>query len=271
MKLPRRALVAWLLAVAAALLAAVPASAKILKTRRPDEYKELALTVGSGFEYETDGEESEYGFPFLMEYGLTSMLKVSVEPSYILIRKKNGGRIKGPGDLETTLTCEFPTERRYRPGLALATTVKWPTARRGDLGTGKADYSFGAIVSKEFVGFDLDLNGTYTFVGKPPGVDLQNTFEVSLAGEWHLTPTLDLEGEVVTAAGTRGRFRGRPGSLGSFGNIGGPEQGQSESEGTLAFAEFLTKRLKLEEGAILKSGGSWQFVVAWEFDFGEGQ
>lgn len=254
--------------VAAGLLACVePSSARILKTRTPGQPGgQLALTLGSGFEYETDGEESEYGLPFLAEYGLTDALKLSVEPSYVLVRKKQGGTISGPGDLETTVSCEFPTERRYRPGIALEGVVKWPTARRGDLGTGKSDYSVGAIVSKEFVQFDLDLNAVYTFVGNPPGVPLQNTFEASLASEWHLNHSLDLEAEVVTAFGTGGRFRGHSGSLGGFGNIGGPEQGQSESEGTLGLAEHLNESLKLEQGAILKSDGSWQFVVAWEWD-----
>jgi hypothetical protein len=264
-----RALVCF--AVVAGLLASVaPGSARILKTRRPGQLAgPLELTVGSGFEYETDGEESEYGFPFLAEYGFTSLLKLSVEPSYVFVRKKLGGSISGFGDLETTLTCEFPTERRYRPGLALEGTLKWPTARRGDLGTGERDYSIGAIVSKEFVRFDLDFNAVYTFIGDPPGVSLQDVFEASLASEWHLSPSLELLTEVVTSSGA-GR-RGRPGSLGGFANIGGPEQGESESEVLLGLAEPINEFLKFEQGAILKSDGSFQFVLAWEWDFGGGQ
>jgi hypothetical protein len=245
-----------------------PCAARILKTRRPNQPgRPLALVVGSGFEYETDSEESEYGFPFLAEYGLNDIVKVSAEPSYILVRKKAGGTVTGPGDFETTLSCEFPTERRYRPGFALEAVIKWPTAPRGDLGTGETDYSLGAIVSKEFVGFDVDLNAVYTFIGDPPGVSLQNTFEGSIASEYHLNRTIDLEAEVVTALGAGGRFRGHSGSLGGFANIGGPEQGQSESEGTLGMAEHLNDFLKLEQGAVLKSDGSWQFVFAWEWDF----
>ena len=261
----------FILAAAISILSAPPAGAVIFKTKRPGQYKELALTVGSGFEYETDGEEAEYGFPFLVEYGFTQMFKLSVEPSYVIVRKHAGGSISGLGDLETTVTCEFPTERRYRPGLALEGVVKWPTARRGDLGTGKADYSFGVIVSKELMPFDLDFNAVYTFIGSPPGVSLKDTFEASLAAEWHVTAVLDIEAEAVTSIGAGGRFHGQPGSLGGLANLGGPEQGQSESEGTLGFAEHLTDRLKVEEGLILKSDGSWQAVVGWEFDFAEGQ
>src|SRR5439155_6252920 len=137
--------------------------------------------------------------------------------------------------------------------------------------TGEADYSIGPIVTKELVPFDLDLNAVYTFVGSPPGVHLQNTFEASLAAEWHLTTVLDIEAEVVTSTGAGGRFHGQAGSLGSLANIGGAVLGQSESEGTLGFAEHLSDRFELEEGMILKSDGSWQAVAGWEFDFGEGR
>ena len=259
---------------AALLMAAAPAGARILKTRRPGQYQELALTVGSGFEYETDSEESEYGYPFLLEYGLTEALQLSVEPSFVAIRSKPGqlgDNASGLGDLETTLEWEFLSERRYRPGLTGVGTVKWPTAADPLIGTRETDYSLGVDVSKEFVRCDLDLNGIYTFVGSPPGVPLDNTLEFSLAAEWHLTSGLDLEAEAVTAAGASGRFHGAPGTLGGFGNLGGPEQGQSESEFTLGLAELLGQHLKLEEGAIVKSDGSWQAVFGWEWDFGEGR
>jgi hypothetical protein len=262
---------AALLAGFALLSAATSAHAKILKTRRAGQYHELDLVVGSGFEYETDGEESEYGFPGLVEYGITKILKVSVEPGYVLVRKKAGGSLSGPGDLETTITCELPTERRWRPGLAFAGLVKWPTAPRGDLGTGERDVALGVLLGKEFVGFDLDLEASHTWIGDPPGVDLRNTLELSLACEWHLSPSLDLEAEVVSASAAGGRFRSGPGALASFANLGGPEQGQSEYETTLGLAEFLTKCLKLEEGVVSKWDGSWQFVLGWEYDFGEGR
>ena len=262
---------ACVLVTAILVVNAAPAGAKILKTRRPGQYRELALNIGSGFEYGTDSEQTEYGFPFLVEYGFTKALKLSVEPGYVMVRKKNGGSFNGPGDIETTLTCEFPTERRYRPGLALEGVAKWPTARRGELGTGQADYSLGVIVSKEFVQFDLDLNAVYTFIGSPPGAHLENTFEAALAAEWHLTPALDVEAEAITSIGAGGGFRALPGTLGGFANLGGAVQGQSESEGTLGLAEHLTTWLKLEEGMVLKSDGSWQAVAAWEWDFGGGK
>jgi hypothetical protein len=262
---------AALLCAAGLLAGVVPGSARILKTHRPGQLAgPLQVTVGSGFEYETDGEESEYGLPFLAEYGFSEAVKLSVEPSLVVIRRKQGGSVRGPGDLETTLTWEFPTERRYRPGFALEGTVKWPTARRGDLGTGERDYALAAIISKAFVALDADLNAVYTFTGDPPGVPLENVLELSLASEVHLSPSLDLLAEVVTASGAGGR-RGRPGSLGSFGNIGGPQQGQRETEATLGLARKFNDCLKVELGAVVKSGPAVQTVLGWEWDFGGGQ
>ncbi len=231
----------------------------------------MALTMGSGFEYETDGEESEYGFPFLAEYAFNDIVRFRAEPSFILIRKKTGGTLSGLGDLETAFTFELPTERRYRPAVALETLIKWPTARAGDLGTGKPDFTFGAIVSKEFVQFDGECNVAYTIVGDPPGLTLKDTFEASLAMEWHLNHWLDLVGESVVAGGAGGRFRTHTSAINGFANVGGPEQGQTESELTLGLTEKRSDTLKFEQGVVMKSGGSFQFVFAWEKDFGGGR
>lgn len=244
-----------------------PASAKILKTRRPGQ-RGLALTVGSGFEYETDTEESEFGYPFLVEYEVTKALKLSAEPSYVQIRSKPGkpgNTLSGSGDFETTAEYEFITERRYRPGLTAEGIVKWPTAAHEQLGTHATDYSLGLLVSKEFVGFDVEASGLYTFVGSPPGLQLQNATEFSIASEWHVRPALDIEAEVVTSGG--GGIRGRPGSLGSIAGAGSVGPSERLTEGTLGFALHLNDFLKLEQGAVGKSDGSWQIVFAWEWDF----
>lgn len=263
----------WVI-MAGLILMASPASAKILKTRRPAQPgQELLVTVGSGFDYQTDGEQSEYGFPFLLEYGFTPRLKLSVEPSVVSIHGPAGRSVSGFGDLETTVNYEFLSQRRHRPGLAVVGGVKWPTATRAEIGTGRADYSIGTIVSKEFVPADVDFNAVYTRVGDPPGVRVQNTLEASLAAEWHLNLAIDLVAELLTSSGAGG-VHGRAGPIsgaGGGGGIGVAEQGGRETEGTLGLAEHLNEFLKLEQGAVLKSGGSWQAVIAWEWDFGGGR
>lgn len=260
------------LATALALLvaAAPPAGAKILKTRASGQTaRQVLLTVGSGFEYETDGEESDYDYPLLIELGLLRNLELSIEPNYAVVRAKPGKpgtNAAGWGDLETTLDYEFVKERRSRPSFSAESIIKWPTSVRPELGTGERDYALGLIASKEFVRYDVDFNAIYTFVGDPPGLNLQNATELALASTWHLNEGLDLEGEVVYSSG--GGLRG---GSGSFGGLGNREHaiGTSEKvvEGTLGVAELLGEYLKLEQGVIGKTDGSWQVVLGWEWNF----
>jgi len=258
------------LTLAVALAPCGPAEGRILKTRRPGQPgRQILLTVGSGFEYETDPEESDYAYPILVELGVTKDLKLSLEPNYVVVRAKPGmpgTNASGWDDLETTLEFEFVHERRWRPAFTAETIVKWPTAAHQLLGTGKRDYALGLILSKEFVHFDMDVNASYTFVGDPPGLDLQNATELGVASAWHLNDRLDLEGEIVYDTG--GGLRGSAGSFGGLGQLGNAI-GASESlfEGTLGIAERFGEYLKLEQGAVGRSDGSWQLVLAWEWDF----
>jgi hypothetical protein len=261
------------MAVGVGFATAPPAAAKVLKTKS-GQVKELALTVGSGIEFTTDSEETQYDFPFLVEYGVTENLQLTIEPDYIVLQSTNGNSVSGIGDLETSLTYEFLSMRRHRPSLSAEGLIKWPTASRGEFGTGKADYSLGVIVSKEFVHMDVDFNAVYTIMGSPPSVQLPNILELSLAMEWHLSRVLDLEGEMVTAGSSGSGFHRRPGTIGGGGglpSVGSSEKGGRDTEGTLALAELLSARLKLEQGVAINFDGSWQVVCAWEWDFGEGQ
>lgn len=261
--------IAGCLLIAGALLAATPpVSAKILKTRKSSQAQALELTVGSGVEYESDGDQTEYGFPFLVEYGFTKRLKLTVEPQYTVINSSVGDSASGMGDLETGLTFDLVPERRYRPLFSMQALIKWPTAK-DPIGTEKADYSLGTILSKEFSNWDTEFNALYTLVGSPPGESLSNTLELSVAATWRFTPKQELEAELVTSSGS---VQGTAGSISGIGSNGaGNQNGGRESEATIGLAQYLTHRLKLEEGVVVKLDGGWQAVIAWEFDFGEGK
>ncbi|MEO5989015.1 MAG: hypothetical protein ABIU54_03300 [Candidatus Eisenbacteria bacterium] len=238
------------------LAGALPASARILKTRpNPGAApRTLPLTVGSGFEYDSDSEQSELGLPFLLEYSPLARLTLAIEPSYASIHTKAGGALSGFGDLETSATFGLLSERRNRPETAVITTVKWPTAANRELGTGYADYTVGALVSKSYVQADVELSVSYTLTGHPAGMRAANSHEVSLAIERDLTPKLDLIGEVLTGGG---------------GAFGASTPGGRESEGTLGLAYQLSERLNLEQGVVMKSDGTWQLVFAWQWEFGD--
>ncbi len=242
-----------------------PAFGQIVTSRhrRPSQTwsPKQRFTFGSGIEFQTDSEQTQWDFPFLAEYNLSEFLKVAVEPNFVYIDSKTPdvSTVGGFGDLETSAEYEFLLERRYRPALTAIGVIKWPTASNADLGDPGTDYSLGLIVSKDFVYFDADLTALYTFVGDP---ELQNAVEISLAGEVELTHLVTLEGEILVS--NSDTIRGQPGTIGGLGRpLGGGDLNQGE--GTIGVAEYVTHQLKLEEGFVYASDNSWQIIFAWEW------
>ena len=251
-----------LLICAGVLSAVLPASARIIRSRPsaasasyegavPSVWAPLyAFVLGGGFEYERSREQTEYGFPFLLEYNVTEKVKLTLEPKYtsLAARSRDARSVKGFGDLETSLAYEFLRERRYRPALSVEGRIKWPTASDPDLGERRRDYTLGLIASKDLVFVDVDLNVLYTFVGER---EREDTIEVSLAAEWHVNRDVDVIAEVAQVT----RLGGRDGERG-------------ESEATVGLAWHVNKFLKLEQGVVFKERGIWEAVFAWEWRIG---
>lgn len=255
----------WSFLVAAALFSVRSSSARILRIRQtPSERWDpwMPITVGSSIEFERDKEQSQYEFPTFLEYNFTQTLKLAVESNVVHISPKVEDKrsVTGIGDLETSLEYEFVRERRYRPALTAEGLIRWPTASDPDIGDPGIDYSLGLIASKDLVFVDLDLRALYTFVSDR---EEQDSFEISLAAQWRLNRSFDIEAEVAHSFGTGG-IRGQPGS------ISGGELGRTAvdlTEGTVGVAWHVTKRIKIEQGAVFRSDGTWQVVFAWEFSF----
>ncbi len=253
---------------AALLLATVslPADARILKTR--GGVGQADLLIGAGVEVEATPDGNEWGLPLLAEYAPTRYFKIGLEPTFFVIDEPGQTPIAGFGEIEETITYEFVAERRYRPSISLEQVAKLPTAAPADLGSGQPDVSFGLVVDKEYPRFDAELNVVYTFVGKPPDIDLHDTLELALASEVMLNWLLSVEVEVVASTGA---LSGQAGGGGVGGFRRDAEEGGSEAEATLGFAEELTPHFKLEEGFTVQVSGNWQLLAAWEYEFGHGQ
>jgi hypothetical protein len=256
----------WILLFFVILIFPLPAAARLLRTGPTplEQWNPLvALTIGSGVEYERSLDQSQLECPFFVEYNFTPELKATIEPSVVHLdpRERGASTATGLGDLETELDYEFIRERRYRPAFTAVTIVRWPTATSSSLGDPGRDYSIGLVASKDLVVVDLDLRLLYTSVGDPQSDDL---LELSLAGEWHLNYLFDLEAEVVHSFG--GASPGAERRIGSGGLI---REAQADvTEGTVGLAWHVSKRLKLEQGAVFSSDGTWRLVLAWEFSFG---
>jgi Putative MetA-pathway of phenol degradation len=209
----------------------------------------LPLTIGSAFEFETNKERTEWGFPVLIQYNFTETLQMSLEPSFGHIKENTDDthRVGGLGDLETSLDWEFLRERRWTPALGLEGTIRWPTASDPDLGDRNHDYSVGLVLSKDLALFELDSNVIYTFSGdreQPSGL------EISIAAEYPLTRWLDLDAEFVQIIET------------------GPGRSQRPREFTFGIGWHVNSFLTIEYGTELNSDGSWQQLLGWQYSFG---
>ena len=150
------------------------------------------------FEHQTSQDGRESALPLAFEYAFTGRLSLIAEPvPYTRISPSQGPGAKGPGDIEVTLEGLMLAESGARPALALAGEVKIPTAEAPLVGSDEFDYTVYAIASKRFGALDTHLNAGYTFVGKPPGVTVNNTFDYALAGEYTLAMRWQAVAEVV--------------------------------------------------------------------------
>lgn len=171
------------------------------------------LLVAGTFEYQTSNQGSERAAPLAFELGVTDRLAILAEPVlYTSIKPSGGSAARGVGDFEVTGQYLFREEGGGVPALALGAEVKFPTARNTLIGTGKTDFTPYLIASKRLGAYDMHANIGYSFVGKPAGMPVQNTWNFALAAERHLTTKFDFVGEVLaaTAASTAGDGENSP-------------------------------------------------------------
>jgi hypothetical protein len=155
--------------------------------------------LGATYEFQTSPLGSEHALPFAVELGVTDRIALLVEPVFFTsIHPKTGRVATGLGDLEATMQFLVHDETRRLPAFAVAAEVKVPTARDTLIGTRRADFTPYLIASKQFGRFDAHVNVGYSFVGKPANVLVQNTTNIAVALEDHVTPRLDLLGEFLT-------------------------------------------------------------------------
>jgi hypothetical protein len=218
------------LAAIAALLPFALRAQQPLETETARLPRHGAYLVSLTYEAQTSAEGTESALPFAVEYGVTDRLAFLIEPVfYTSIRPKPGhGRsATGAGDLEATLQYLMKTEGPTIPALALAAEVKFPTAKDPLIGTRRTDFTPYLIASKRFGQYDVHGNIGYSFVGKPPGVAVQNTVNFALGLEDHVTPRFHLLAEALETTAALAGEGGGEASLTS------PEIAGSETVGML--------------------------------------
>ncbi|HEV7994528.1 MAG TPA: transporter [Gemmatimonadaceae bacterium] len=201
-----------------------------------------AVLVSPEYEFQTSSQGTEHALPFALEVGVTDRLALLVEPVfYTSIRPKTGPSASGAGDLEVTLQYLALRETASRPAVAFAAEVKVPTARNTLIGTRRTDFTPYLIASKRFRQFDLHGNVGYSFVGRPAGLVVQNTLNLALGLEDHVTPRVDLVAEVLSTTAAAGSDAGES-------SLTAPEIAGAEQVGMLGMRLAVRPRLWLSLG-----------------------
>ena len=172
-------------------------SAQVLETEESNPLAPNQFEIGAAVEFQTSKAGTETAIPIGMEYGLSKRLTLLLEPvAYTNIHNKIGRSATGLGDLEITLFYQLNKESHTWPAISLSAEVKLPTSKDTLIGTGKTDFTPFIIASKTLGKFYTSLNLSYTFLGKPAGVEVANLFNYALGSIYTLSPKDVLFGEV---------------------------------------------------------------------------
>jgi hypothetical protein len=182
----------------AIIVAATAFASQPLETETARLLPKGVLRLEGTAEFQTSSEGTERAFPLAVTYGITDRTELLIEPVLgTSIRPKHSAHASGPGDLEITLTQLLLPERGGMPAFAVAGEVKIPTANNRLIGTGKTDFAAYAIASRRFGRFDTHANLGYTVVGQPSGTSLSNIINYAIAGDYTVSPKLQLVSEFI--------------------------------------------------------------------------
>ena len=173
MKISRLLLTKKSMLPALLLLPALPGAVRAgqpLETESTRLTRRGAFQVAGGFERQPSTAGSEAAFPFAVEYGITDLLEMSVEPVFYNHVQVRGLRSQGgPRYLEATLTALRSPERTEWLFLAPAGEVKRPTARNSRIGAGKTAHGTCLIASKRRGARDTHANMGFTQIASRTG------------------------------------------------------------------------------------------------------
>lgn len=240
------------------------ACAQILETETARFLRRGEFELGGAFEIQTSKEGFERAIPFAAEYGLTDRISLLVEPvAYTAIRPKRGPRATGAGDLEVSVLGLTRQEAGGWPALAFALETKLPTTKNVRIGTGQTDVTGYGIASRRFGRMDTHANLSYTVLGQPQGVTLNNVWGGALGAELELGTRWVAFGEMLGATAATPEGGDTPGTTAAQ---LAPEVGGSEWFGTLGLGMKPRPDLLLSLGVTYDNNNAVMFrpgVTLW--------
>src|SRR5437879_5281003 len=127
----------------------------------------LQLEFGYSANFHAPGVSTEQDLPLALRFAVSRNLLLEFDGDSPSSQTVDGVRRTGVGDTQLGVQFVLRHENESRPGIALAYYIKLPSASSAkDLGTGRADHNFIALVSKKIGGTTVDLNASYLLAGR---------------------------------------------------------------------------------------------------------
>lgn len=243
--------------------------AQVLETEESKPLSVGQFEVGTGLEFQTSKEGTETALPLAIEYGLSRKFTLLVEPvGFTSIFPKIGPHAKGIGDLEITLFYQIVSERNVLPSISISSEVKIPTAKNTLIGTGKTDYTPFLIMSKTIGKFYTSVNLSYTFLGKPQGVDAANLFNYAIGTIFVASPKSILFAELYGNTSAVGGAETPEPIVVVNPNINTQEISGGETVGAFGYGYYLKNELLFSLGISLDNNNAILFRPGIEWKFG---
>ncbi|MGI8467453.1 MAG: transporter [Pyrinomonadaceae bacterium] len=201
--------------VAAISAASIHAQSSPPKSDEPDFIVPARPTVSNPAEFQKPGVlqlESGYNAnfhasgnykyqqdaPLALRFAVNRRLLLELDTDSPYSQKDlSGVRETGAGDTQLGVQAVLQPENESRPGIAVAYYIKLPTASSAkNLGTGRVDHNFIALVSKKVGQTTVDFNAIYLLAGRTNGNGFASSGQAALAVSQNVTKRFGVQGEI---------------------------------------------------------------------------
>ena len=156
-----------------------------------------ALTMDTAGALESDPDGKVWSFEAAFQYQLSRRLQLLAEAVPVTIHEPDGGeRTSGFGDTDVTMSWLVSGGNARIPDIVLGAKVKIPTARAGELGTGRPDVSALVIASREYGELELNLETEFAKFGQAGDERLKDQVIYAFSAEYSLNDFMAVYGEV---------------------------------------------------------------------------
>lgn len=158
----------------------------------------LQIEYGYNGNYHAKGVSAAHDTPLAVRFAASRRLLFEFDGDSPISQRVNGSpRETGIGDFLLGVQGVLQHESKSKPGVAVAYYIKLPAASSAkNLGTGRVDHNFIALISKKFGETTVDFNAIYLLAGRTSDNGRASSGQAALAASRNITKRVGIQGEI---------------------------------------------------------------------------